>query len=101
MQGRAANSEGTGGDSQGGAETSVEGGGPVGSREPGCAAVFSGSCAIKKQFTNWLRRYALRTGRLAFLYRKLCRPDGAEYAEFMRRHGKLRHIGENCSILMS
>ena len=48
-----------------------------------------------------LRRFTMRTGRLAFLYRKICRPDGTEYANFLKRHGNLRAIGENCSILMS
>ena len=47
------------------------------------------------------RMIAMRTGKCAGLYRKFCHPSGGEYAEFMRRHGGLHAIGENCSILTS
>ncbi len=67
----------------------------------GILPASSGRCPIKQLLKNWLRRYALRTGRLASLYRRMCKPAGAEYAEFMRRHGGLRAVGENCSILVS
>ena len=43
----------------------------------------------------------MRTGRCAGLYRRFCNPLGDEYAEFLRRHGSLNAIGENCSILIS
>ena len=42
---------------------------------------------------------AMRSGKLAGLYRKVCNPLGNEYAEFLRRHGGFEAIGENCSIL--
>ena len=48
-----------------------------------------------------IRMIAMRTGKCAGLYRKFCHPSGGEYAEFMRRHGGLHAIGENCSILTS
>ena len=43
---------------------------------------------------------ALRYGRCAGLYRKYCSPGGMEYADFLRKHGKLHSIGENCSIML-
>lgn len=46
-----------------------------------------------------VRAYAFRTGRLRSLYVKLCQPCGFEYADFLRRHGELHHVGEKCSIL--
>ena len=48
-----------------------------------------------------IRSIAMRTGRCAGLYRRFCNPLGDEYAEFLRRHGSLNAIGENCSILIS
>lgn len=45
------------------------------------------------------RAAAMRYGRFPGLYRWLCRPGGAEYAEFLRRHGSFHAIGEDCSIL--
>lgn len=48
---------------------------------------------------NIVRSYATRTGKLRGLYIRLCRPRGAEYADFLRRHGNLHGIGEGCSIL--
>ena len=42
-------------------------------------------------------RYNLFPG----LYRKLCQPEGDEYARYLRRHGSFYAIGERCSILMS
>jgi acetyltransferase-like isoleucine patch superfamily enzyme len=48
-----------------------------------------------------LRRTAMDTGRYRRLYVRLCGPMGAEYAEFVRRHGGLVSVGEHCSILPS
>ena len=49
---------------------------------------------------RWLvKALALRYGILSGLYRRWCRPNGEEYAEFLRRHGRLRSIGQDCSIL--
>lgn len=41
---------------------------------------------------------ALRTGRLAGLWRRLGRVDGTMWARYLRRHGGLHSIGLNCSI---
>ncbi|MGN6370721.1 MAG: acyltransferase [Phycisphaerae bacterium] len=46
-----------------------------------------------------VRYAALRHNRLVGLYRKLCRPDGLEYAEYIRRHGRLYSIGSKCRIV--
>ncbi len=48
-----------------------------------------------------IRFIAMRTGKCAGLYRRFCNPSGGEYAEFMKRHGGLHAIGDNCSILTS
>lgn len=44
------------------------------------------------------RRIALRTGRLAGLWRRLAPPPGELWAEFVRRHGGLHRMGEGCSV---
>jgi acetyltransferase-like isoleucine patch superfamily enzyme len=54
---------------------------------------------MKRLLAALVRTFALRTGRLRWLYLRLCRPNGFEYAEFVRRHGCLHAIGEHCSIL--
>ncbi len=41
---------------------------------------------------------ALRTGRLAGLWRRLGRVDGTMWAGYLRRHGGLHAVGERCSI---
>jgi acetyltransferase-like isoleucine patch superfamily enzyme len=48
-----------------------------------------------------LRYLALRHGKATMLYRRLCNPSGKEWAEFLRRHGRLYHLGTDCSILPS
>jgi acetyltransferase-like isoleucine patch superfamily enzyme len=48
-----------------------------------------------------LRYLAFRRGRAIGLYKRFNRPNGREWAEFLRRHGGLYHLGENCSILPS
>ena len=46
-----------------------------------------------------VRILAMRYGKLSNIYRKICRPGGEEYAEFLRIHGNFYSIGEGCSIL--
>lgn len=46
-----------------------------------------------------VRYLAMRYGRCVWLYRRVCRPDGYEYARFLRRHGRFYAIGEHTSIL--
>jgi acetyltransferase-like isoleucine patch superfamily enzyme len=45
-----------------------------------------------------VRWFAMRYGRPRGLYVRLCRPQGLEYAEYLRRHGSFAAIGEKCSI---
>jgi acetyltransferase-like isoleucine patch superfamily enzyme len=46
-----------------------------------------------------VRALAFRTGKFVGLYVRLCRPTGDDYAEFLKRRGRLHSIGEHCSIL--
>lgn len=48
-----------------------------------------------------VRSLAMRYGKFPNLYTRLCHPAGEEYAEYLRRHGNLYEIGQNCSILTS
>ena len=48
--------------------------------------------------SNLIRKFATRTGRAKFAYRRICKPTGHEYAEFLRRHGGYYAIGEDCYI---
>ncbi len=50
---------------------------------------------------QFLRSRAMKHGKSVNLYRKFCRPDGIEYAAFLKKHGKFYAIGEHCSILTS
>jgi acetyltransferase-like isoleucine patch superfamily enzyme len=43
----------------------------------------------------------MRYGKFPGLYRRLCKPMGGEYAEYLRLHGNFYEIGEHCSILTS
>jgi len=54
---------------------------------------------MKSLVQKIVRELAMRYGKFPNLYRKLCQPMGGEYAEFLRRHGNLREIGKDCSIL--
>jgi acetyltransferase-like isoleucine patch superfamily enzyme len=45
-----------------------------------------------------LTRFVLSTGRLTGMYRRLCAPDGEEWARVLRRHGGLFAMGEHCSV---
>lgn len=45
-----------------------------------------------------LTRFVLATGRLTGLYRRLCAPDGEQWAHVLRRHGGLFAMGEHCSV---
>jgi acetyltransferase-like isoleucine patch superfamily enzyme len=57
---------------------------------------------LMRLLAGWIaRKVAMRTGRLRGLYVRLCQPNGAEFADFVRRHGGLRAVGKHCSILPS
>ncbi len=50
---------------------------------------------------NIIRILALRYGKFPNVYRKICKPRGDEYAEYLRRHGNFYELGQDCSILPS
>jgi acetyltransferase-like isoleucine patch superfamily enzyme len=45
-----------------------------------------------------LRFFAFEKGKYIGLYLKFCRPRNDEYAEFLKRQGKLNSIGKQCRI---
>ncbi|MBE9609561.1 acyltransferase [Chitinilyticum piscinae] len=49
----------------------------------------------------WVRGCALEKNRLVGLYRRICRPVGAEWAQYLQRFGGLQAIGEGCVINMN
>jgi acetyltransferase-like isoleucine patch superfamily enzyme len=46
-----------------------------------------------------VRRLAFHDKRAEGLYRRVCRPNGREWADYLRVHGGLAHIGPDTSIL--
>ncbi|MEG5138998.1 MULTISPECIES: acyltransferase [Microcoleaceae] len=56
---------------------------------------------IKSTFQKILRHFAMRYGKFRGLYVKFCEPSSEEYTQFLRLHGNLYSIGENCTILPS
>jgi acetyltransferase-like isoleucine patch superfamily enzyme len=48
-----------------------------------------------------LAAYALKTGRLLGLYRRICKPDGKAWGEIVKRHLGLRAVGDGCYIQMN
>lgn len=50
---------------------------------------------------NLVRTIAFKTGRLRSLYLRLCRPDGTEFAAFLKARGFFHAQGDHCSILTS
>jgi len=53
---------------------------------------------IKQWFQTLVRAYTLRTNRLVWMYRRVCQPDGYQWANFLARHGKINAMGEGCCI---
>jgi acetyltransferase-like isoleucine patch superfamily enzyme len=43
-----------------------------------------------------VRSFAFRTGRFKSLYLKVCKPAGAEYADYQKKWGNFYSIGEGC-----
>jgi acetyltransferase-like isoleucine patch superfamily enzyme len=54
--------------------------------------------AMLKYLISYL---AMRHNRALFLWKAFCRPTGREYAEYLKRFGRLHSIGEGCRILPS
>lgn len=50
---------------------------------------------------DFVERLALEHNRALPLYKRVCRPDGKQWAEYLRRHGNLYQMGTGCSILPS
>lgn len=50
---------------------------------------------------NGLRHTAMRYGRFVSLWRRIGAPDGAQWAAYIRRHGGLHAMGDDCSIQLS
>jgi acetyltransferase-like isoleucine patch superfamily enzyme len=53
---------------------------------------------ISNQFGSLLKTIALKTGLLAKWYCLYCQPSGQEWAIFLKRHGELYQMGEDCVI---
>jgi acetyltransferase-like isoleucine patch superfamily enzyme len=53
---------------------------------------------IRERLGRMARKTALRSGRLAGLWRKLQPPNGEDWAQYLRRFGGLYAMGERCSI---
>ncbi len=51
-----------------------------------------------KIIRRWIRNQAHKNGRLIRMYIRACRPDGEEWAAFLKRQGGLHSMGEYCSI---
>ena len=49
-------------------------------------------------FQRLLQHLALERGRAVGLYRRFCRPNGNEWAVYLKRHGGFHAMGEQCSI---
>jgi acetyltransferase-like isoleucine patch superfamily enzyme len=45
-----------------------------------------------------LKRLAFKTGKFKALYLRLCKPEASEYVAYLKTHGRLHAIGENCLI---
>jgi acetyltransferase-like isoleucine patch superfamily enzyme len=45
-----------------------------------------------------LRFFAFEKGKYVGIYIRFCRPGNDEYAEFLKRRGRLNSIGQNCRI---
>lgn len=52
-------------------------------------------------FHKLLRYLAHEHNRAVSLYKRFNRPDGREWAKYLKRHGGLFHMGSNCSVLPS
>nr|WP_321465558.1 acyltransferase [uncultured Desulfobulbus sp.] len=49
---------------------------------------------------NFIRFLAFKTGKFIFLYKKICHPDGNEWAALLKERNYFYSIGNNCSILI-
>jgi len=49
-------------------------------------------------FRKYLRRQAMEHGRGTSIWLRFCRPNGREYADYLRQHGRFYAIGQDCHI---
>lgn len=54
---------------------------------------------FKRMISNLLRRRALQDGKSVGLWRKLGGPSAEDWTTYIKRHGGLHEMGENCFIL--
>jgi len=55
-----------------------------------------------KRIIKYLAFSCVRGGKACgWLYLKVCKPRGEEYAKYLKQLGRLHHIGEHCCILRS
>lgn len=53
---------------------------------------------MRSLLQKFLRHMALKKGRFKSLYLKVCQPGNEEFAVYMKAHGGLHHLGEQCRI---
>ena len=51
-----------------------------------------------KFIKRWIRKQAHEKGRMVGIYVRFCRPDGEEWAGYLKAQHKLYAMGEHCSI---
>lgn len=54
---------------------------------------------MQKFLKNYLRNRAMRHGKGVSLWRRIARPDAADWTAFLKRHGGFHAFGEDCFIL--
>lgn len=54
--------------------------------------------SLRRMLAALCRHVALRHGRLVALWRRLEAPNGVQWAQYLRHHGGLHGMGEQCSI---
>lgn len=54
--------------------------------------------SAKQLLQRAVRWFTLRTGRGVGLYRRICKPMGDEWSEYLRRFGGLHALGQRCVI---
>src|SRR6185369_10984951 len=62
------------------------------------AAPSANGETMKKLLKNIFRFIAFRLGRAQSLYIYFCRPDGEEWAKFLKKNNFLFGMGENCAV---
>lgn len=53
---------------------------------------------VGHMLSKFISHLALHHGRAVGLYRRICRPNGFQWARYLTQHGGLHHIGVDCCI---